>query len=577
MRRSRRARFRISTAGEFETYLRGVTTPTCSRMPTNTRQSISLLICICSSLVMSGRLKAQSSGTTTLDFATGSGFEDYLRLLQVAGLAEVQPWSIRGLAPQMIAKLASADSAGPWALRTNFNNGRIVTGRTNLTTTINTSFPYGANDGPVWAGRGITIAGSGGIAARIGPVSAAFSPTAFVTTNAPFDLIPNGESGRQVYNNAEFPNTIDDPQRFGNKPYSRLDPDASSIRVDSRFISMGASTGNEWIGPATEYPFLLSTNAPGFPHLFVGTGDPVNLWLTRLQLRVIWGKLYQSDFAPVSGSVHFVLPGSGTVRLMASSEVVLLPRGFPGLELGFARFLHVPYRAGDPTGVFWRKPFKAFFLKNEYAAGDSLGVDNQLASAFFRWVFPRSGFELYGERGYEDQFYDFRDFIQDPDNEREYMLGFQKTFSRGKNSLDVLKMEVLNYQLPTLARVRVQGLVYVHAMLRQGHTNRGQLLGASAGAGAAAASTISWTRYTPEGRSTFLLRRIVQDQANVFAANGTVTPARSDVIISAGAERMRFGRRVDWGEKVELMEDFNHNAKNIPNLNIQFTARLHSR
>jgi hypothetical protein len=526
---------------------------------------------------VSGRLSAQATGTTTLDFATGSEFEDYLRVLQVAGLAELQPWSIRGLAPRITTRLATADSAGPWTLRTNFTNGRVVTGRTSLAATINTSFPYGANDGPIWAGRGITIAGSGGIAAHIGPLSAAVSPTAFVTSNARFDLIPNGKSGPQAYSSGLFPDAIDNPQRFGDKPYSRLDADASSIRLDSRFISAGVSTATEWIGPATEYPFLLGTNAPGFPHLFVGTGDPVNLWLARVQARVIWGKLYQSAFSPVVGPVHFVSAGSGTVRLMASSQLVLLPKGVPGLELGFARFLHVPYRDGDPTSAFWRKPFKAFFLKNEYAAGDTLGADNQLASAFFRWVFPHSGFELYGERGFEDQFYDFRDFILDPDNEREYMLGFQKTFARANKHLDVLKVEVLNYQLPPLARVRMQGLVYVHAMLRQGHTNRGQLLGASAGVGLAAASTMSWTRYSPQGRSTFLLRRIVQDQPNVFAANGTVTPARSDVIISAGAERMRFGRRVDWGEKFELMEDFNHNGKNIPNLNLQFTARLHSR
>ena len=123
----------------------------------------------------------------------------------------------------------------------------------------------------------------------------------------------------------------------------------------------------------------------------------------------------------------------------------------------------------------------------------------------------------------------------------------------------------------------MQGFVYVHSQLRQGHTNRGQLLGASAGVGAAAASTISWSRYSPRGRTSFLFRRIVRDQANIFAANGTVTPALSDVIVSTGVERMRFGRRVDFGATAEVMEDFNHNfSKNAPNLNLQVTARLHS-
>ena len=547
-------------------------------MPTKTRQLLLLLTCLSGTLVMSGRLGAQASRTTTLDFATGSEFEDYLRVLQVAGLEELQPWSIRGLSPRVIARMAIADSAGPWALRKNFHNEKLVTAPGNFGTTLNTSFPYGANDGPVWAGRGITLVGSAGIGGHLGPLSFAVSPKAFVTSNGNFDLVPNGQSGALAYNNGSFPTTVDYPQRFGNKAYSRLDPDASSVRLDSRFISVGVSTGNEWIGPATEYPFLLGTNAPGFPHLFLGTGDPVNLWLARVQARVIWGKLYQSDFSPVSGSTHYLSAAeSGTERLMASSEIVFLPRGVPGLELGLARFIHVPYRVGEPSAAFWKKPFKAFFLKNELAQGDTAGVDNQLASAFFRWVFPHSGFELYGERGYEDQFYDFRDFIQDPDHEREYMLGFQKTLPRSNNTLDVVKMELLNYQLPSIARVRVEGLIYVHSQLRQGHTTRGQLLGASAGVGAAAASTISWTRYSPSGRSTFLLRRIVRDQPNL-APFTMVSPAMSDVTISAGAERMRFGRRVDFGAKVEMMEDFNHNfSKDVPNLNVQLTARLHSR
>jgi hypothetical protein len=527
---------------------------------------------------MSGRLAAQAPKTTTLDFATGSEYEDYLRALQVAGIEELRPWSIRGFSPGAITRMATADSAGPWALRKNFRTDNLSVGSLHLGTIVNTSFPYGANDGPVWAGRGITLVTSGGLAGRFGPLSFSLSPKAFVTSNAAFDLVPNGQSGALVFNNGYFPNTVDYPQRFGAKSYSRLDPDASSIRFDSRFLSLGVSTGNEWIGPATEFPFLLSTNGPGFPHLFVGTGAPVNLLLARIQARVIWGKLNQSDYSPVSGSTHFISPAeSGTVRLMASSEIVVLPRGIPGLELGFARFLHVAYRVGEPSESFWKKPFKTFFLKNEYAQGDSVGTDNQLASAFFRWVFPHSGFEVYGERGYEDQFYDFRDFVQDPDNEREYMLGFQKTLRRSDSTLDVIKTELINYQLPSIARVRVQGFVYVHAPLRQGHSNRGQLLGASAGVGAAAASTISWTRYSRRGRTSFLLRRIVQDQANVFAGDGTVTPALSDVIVSAGAERMRFGRRVDLGAKAELMEDFNRRlAKNTPNLNLQVTARLHS-
>src|SRR4051812_26693542 len=137
-------------------------------MPTKSRQLVPIL-CLCATVFVSGHLGAQASRTTVLDFATGSEFEDYLRVLQVAGLEELQPWSIRGFSPRVITRMAVADSAGPWALRTNFHNERVVAGSLNLGATLNTSFPYGANDGPVWAGRGITLIGSAGVGGRLGP------------------------------------------------------------------------------------------------------------------------------------------------------------------------------------------------------------------------------------------------------------------------------------------------------------------------------------------------------------------------------------------------------------------------
>src|SRR3954466_5820118 len=186
-------------------------------MPTKPRHLLTVLLWLCATVVMSGRLGAQASRTTVLDFATGSEFEDYLRVLQVAGMEDAYPWSIRGFSPRVIIRMAVADSAGPWALRTNFHNERLVAGSANLGATINTSFPYGANDGPVWAGRGITLIGSVGVGGHFGPLSFALSPTAFVASNTRFTLIPNGQLGNVAYNSGSFPQSVDYPQRFGDK------------------------------------------------------------------------------------------------------------------------------------------------------------------------------------------------------------------------------------------------------------------------------------------------------------------------------------------------------------------------
>jgi hypothetical protein len=539
---------------------------------------------ICLSLVLGQKISAQQSQVTMLDFSTGSEMEDYLRVMQIAGKVPLYPWSIRAFSRREITRLASGDSTGPWKLRNRFKTAPITVGPLRLGATFNSAYPYGANDGPVWAGRGLTSVVSGGLAAAFGPISLAIDPIAFRANNTAFDLLPNGKAGLQSFNRGgEFSDRVDLPQRFGNSAYSRVDPGNSSIRFDTRWVTFGVSTANEWIGPATEYPFLLGNNAPGFPHLFLGTGEPLNVGLGRVHARLMWGKLYQSDYSPVTGSTHFAfdtasgaLISGGTVRLATSGELVFVPRGLPGLEIGAARFFHVPNTSDEPNSAFWRKAIKVLFLKNELAKGDIGGFDNQLASLFFRWVFPRAGLEVFGERGFEDQLYDLRDLILNPDHEREYMLGFQKVLRTSLNRVDVLRGELVNYQEPTIALVRGEAGIYVHATLRQGHTNRGQLLGASPGAGWAAASTLSWTRYSPAAKTTLSLRRIVRDQRGVFQLNGIVDPRSSDVIVATGIERMHLGRRADFGAKLEAMQDFNRNfTKDAPNLNFQLEARLH--
>ena len=541
---------------------------------------------ICLSLVFAEKVSAQQSRLTMLDFSTGSEMEDYLRVMQIAGKVPLYPWSIRGFSRREITRLATADSTGPWKLRDRFKTSPVTVGPLRLGAIFNSAYPYGANDGPVWAGRGLTSVVSGGFATALGPISVAIDPLAFRANNTAFDLLPNGLSGPEAFNQGgTYANYVDLPQRFGNSPYSRVDPGASSVRFDSRFLTFGVSTANEWIGPATEYPFLLSDNAPGFPHLFLGTGEPLNIWIGRLHARLMWGKLYQSDYSPVTGPSQFAFDTSagkvinaGTIRLAASGEGVFLPRGIPGLELGVARFFHVPNTATEPSSDFWTKPFKVLFLKNEQAQGDIGGFDNQLASIFFRWVFPHSGLEVFGERGFEDQLYDLRDLILDLDHEREYMLGFQKVLRNPADHIEVLRAELVNYQEPGLARDRVEGGIYYHSTLRQGHTNRGQLLGASPGVGWAAASTLSWTRYSSASRTTATLRRIVRDQRGDFQTTGIIDPHSSDVIVAAGLERMRFGRLVDIGATIQAMQDFNRNfSKDVANLNLQFTARLHAR
>ncbi|CAN5320545.1 hypothetical protein BH20GEM2_BH20GEM2_21230 [soil metagenome] len=51
----------------------------------------------------------------------GDELERYLRVLQVAGQAELYPWSIRGFSPAEIDRLAPATSEHPWSYRYRFS------------------------------------------------------------------------------------------------------------------------------------------------------------------------------------------------------------------------------------------------------------------------------------------------------------------------------------------------------------------------------------------------------------------------------------------------------------------------
>src|SRR5690606_1293524 len=132
---------------------------------------------------------------------------------------------------------------------------------------------------------------------------------------------------------------------------------------------------------------------------------------------------------------------------------------------------------------------------------DGSDADNQLASAFVRWLVPNTGFEVYGEYAREDHSWDARDFFLEPDHNSAYMPGMRKVWGGDRESWTVLRGEVMNAEVSHLFRVRGQTRFYRHGRMRQGHTVYGQILGAPDGFGGAA-TELALDRYEPWGRWT---------------------------------------------------------------------------
>jgi hypothetical protein len=413
-----------------------------------------------------------------------------------------------------------------------------------ITERYNSSYPYGINEGPVWAGRGLTSSVAAGFAFAAGPFTAVVKPIVFRAENQQFALRPNGASGTGAFRDPVSPGTIDRPQRFGSSPYTHADLGETTLRLDVLGASLGATTANEWWGPSTVFPYIMGNNAAGAPRVFLGTQHPTNVYIGAVQARVEYGVEFQSKFSPVQGPLTYVSPdSSGRRRLMSALVVTFSPSMFPGLELGGARYFHQAW-TGQFGAAELRTPFEGL-LKTSLARGTSVAgagnrdaLKNQLASVSMRWVLPHNGIEVYGEYSHEDHNEDVRALEAQPDLTRIAMVGFRKAFQRAdSSSFDALRAEVFDANPTTLGRHRPEGKIYVHDPIRQGHTEEGKVIGAGAGVGSPAAAMLAWERYRPVGRtSVYLLKMSENTPTDLKSA-----PTTSAIAGINGVRFTRFG------------------------------------
>ncbi|MFZ4106905.1 hypothetical protein, partial [Flavobacterium sp.] len=103
------------------------------------------------------------------------------------------------------------------------------------------------------------------------------------------------------------------------------------------------------------------------------------------------------------------------------------------------------------------------------------------ASFFFRWVMPKSGWEFYGEWGYNDYKQNVRDYAMDATHSAAYILGASKYF-RLANYEIVLGIETLKQSETPSNLLRDAGNWYVHGG-DNGYTHWNQIMGAGVGNG----------------------------------------------------------------------------------------------
>jgi hypothetical protein len=348
----------------------------------------------------------------------------------------------------------------------------------------NSQLPLTLNQGALWAGRGWNAVATGGIRARYGRATLTLAPAWTYQQNLDFQVLPNQIAGRDSlasrwYSGSE---SLDLPQRFGGTSFQELHWGETSLTVDLGPAVVGAGAESQWWGPGSRNGLILSTNAPGIPHLFARTGRPLASPLGRVEGKWMLGMVDESPyFDGIAGNDR---------RSFGGLVVTLSPRWEPNLTLGVARVVyadlpeagHLPLRALDPV--------LRFSPTHATEPGDSAAARDQISAAFARWIFPASGFEAYAEVTRTRLPESFRDLLTAPEHSLGYTLGAQWARPLGGGVLR-LHPELTHLEQSSSFGHRPVLSYYASRTVPQGYTHRGRVIGAGIGPGASSQWLVS--------------------------------------------------------------------------------------
>lgn len=411
---------------------------------------------------------AQGAQAQWRELTVGSEAELYVRAMQLRGVWEGEGTAIRPYGPEVVRRwMRDSVPAHPWRARFVADSDALTVLRPSISLGYNSAFPWGYNDGAVWAGRGLTTSATAGVAASWRWFSVRLEPVAFRAENRGFPLLGDTTRGANPFVDQQRPGSIDLPQRFGRGSYQRIDLGQSEVRADLGPLAVGFSSMNQFWGPGIAHALTLTANGPGIPRLFIGTARALVTPIGRINVQLLYGKLAASGYEPAVAEQDRFASG-----MVASWQ----PRSGKGFELGFTRFYHRFWPTGGLRVGDLTVPFGSLF--KDLQSFDGGPADNQLASLFARWRGEESGFEVFGEFGRTDRAIDLRDLALEPEQNSAWYLGAAKSIQAAGDVLYLIRAEYVNGGISSIQRLaRGQATYYEHTPITQGHTQRGQLLG----------------------------------------------------------------------------------------------------
>ena len=414
-------------------------------------------------------------------------FEEYLRRGQLAGKIPSSSFLSRPLISSDSLALGNFNYSLPILVEdsTRFFSPELKLLPLFMGSQLGSGPPY-PEGGKFLQAKGYQQILSAGIFGSFGPLSIQLQPEFIFAQNKSYYFGSSKASGIEY---TEF---------FGNEPSSKLLPGQSSIRLNYRAFSLGASTENIWWGPGQYNSLLFSNNAIGFQHFTLNTQKPAKTFLGSFEGQMILGKL--ENFAP------FIRNGKEDWRYVNGITFSYQPKWLPGLFFGASRVFQQYSSYNDQSFAYYFPLFEPFqkinLIDPNSSDFNSTDYDDRLQSqqltGFARLVIPKAKAEVYFEYGRRDHAVDWREFLLNPEHARAYLLGFKKLIPLQKKAFFQINGEILQQQESINAILRYGergGQSWATHAIRQGFTHQGQMLGPGVGPGSnVQALETSWVK-----------------------------------------------------------------------------------
>ena len=342
----------------------------------------------------------------------------------------------------------------------------------------NTAAPYGQNDGALWQGKGYNTSLTAGARLEAFGFEATFKPQVSFSQNLEFDIMESNYDSKYGYFWGYGHNIgADAPQRFGDSSFWTFDWGDTEIRWSWHTFTIGFGTQAIWLGSAYLNPLLHSNNAASYPKFDIG--------LRRTKVHLPWLGWYIGDIEGrlwtgyLSESDYFDNDDSNNHNLLHGFTFSYAPSFLPGLTLGLNRVCLV-------KSSFENLKYIIPLAKNTHVGEAGAGEDQKF-SFTASYLFPKVGFEIYGEIGTDDYAPGggINGYIRYFTHTMIYTVGAKKTMtlSSRKNVFGELIFEWNNTEMSQNYQLSGGYSFGFHYQITQGYTNRGQWLGSGIGYG----------------------------------------------------------------------------------------------